>query len=54
MDLEHNLYGRLLDVSHVDMQLDFIKKHDAAVVAKTLMAPGQRQTAQVWYYLFLT
>ncbi|VDM72739.1 unnamed protein product [Strongylus vulgaris] len=47
VDLDAVLYGRLLDLAHVDIPLDTFRRQDKSVVVRSLVAPGTRWTPQV-------
>ncbi|EPB71338.1 hypothetical protein ANCCEY_09556 [Ancylostoma ceylanicum] len=47
VDLEAVLYGRLLDLAHVDIPLDTFRRQEKSVVVRGLVAPGTRWTPQL-------
>ncbi|KAK6020049.1 hypothetical protein OSTOST_14303, partial [Ostertagia ostertagi] len=47
VDLDAVLYGRLLELAHVDIPLDTFRRQEKSVVVRGLVAPGVRWTPQV-------
>ncbi|RCN41464.1 hypothetical protein ANCCAN_12573 [Ancylostoma caninum] len=47
VDLDAVLYGRLLDLAHVDIPLDTFRRQEKSVVVRGLVAPGTRWTPQL-------
>ncbi|VDK54830.1 unnamed protein product [Cylicostephanus goldi] len=47
VDLDAVLYGRLLDLAHVDIPLDTFRRQDKSNVVRSLVAPGTRWTPQL-------
>ncbi|VDL87410.1 unnamed protein product [Nippostrongylus brasiliensis] len=46
VDLDAVLYGRLLELAHVDIPLDTFRRQEKSVVVRGLVAPGVRWTPQ--------
>ncbi|VDO31148.1 unnamed protein product [Haemonchus placei] len=49
VDLDAILYGRLLELAHVDIPLDTFRRQDKSVVVRSLVAPGVRWTSQLTF-----
>ncbi|KAJ1352879.1 hypothetical protein KIN20_009370 [Parelaphostrongylus tenuis] len=47
VDLEVVLYGRLLDLAHVDIPLDTFRREEKSAIVRGLVAPGARWTPQL-------
>uniref|UniRef100_A0A0K0DF05 Rod_C domain-containing protein n=1 Tax=Angiostrongylus cantonensis TaxID=6313 RepID=A0A0K0DF05_ANGCA len=47
VDLDAVLYGRLLDLAHVDIPLDTFRRQEKSVIVRGLVAPGARWTPQL-------
>ncbi|KHJ90284.1 hypothetical protein OESDEN_09875 [Oesophagostomum dentatum] len=51
IDLDAVLYGRLLDLAHVDIPLDTFRRQEKSVVVRGLVAPGTRWTPQLAFLI---
>lgn len=49
VDLDAVLYGRLLELAHVDIPLDTFRRQEKSVVVRSLVAPGVRWTPQLTF-----
>ncbi|KAK5968139.1 hypothetical protein GCK32_003275 [Trichostrongylus colubriformis] len=49
VDLDAVLYGRLLELAHVDIPLDTFRRQEKSVVVRGLVAPGVRWTPQLTF-----
>ncbi|XGW10553.1 hypothetical protein V3C99_012225 [Haemonchus contortus] len=49
VDLDAILYGRLLELAHVDIPLDTFRRQEKSVVVRSLVAPGVRWTSQLTF-----
>ncbi|KJH49891.1 hypothetical protein DICVIV_04002 [Dictyocaulus viviparus] len=47
IDLDAVLYGRLLDLAHLDIPVDTFRRQEKSVVVRSLVAPGARWTPQL-------
>ncbi|WKY03407.1 hypothetical protein Q1695_004836 [Nippostrongylus brasiliensis] len=51
VDLDAVLYGRLLELAHVDIPLDTFRRQEKSVVVRGLVAPGVRWTPQLTFLI---
>ncbi|ETN75589.1 hypothetical protein NECAME_12290 [Necator americanus] len=51
VDLDAVLYGRLLDLAHVDIPLDTFRRQEKSVVVRGLVTPGVRWTPQLAFLI---